>query len=377
MVSGRFSAFVAAVCVAALAACSGAESPGNAPDSASGTPTSPAPLGTTGPVPTAAADAPGATACAPGPGRVVEELPDVTVAAVEVPPVLLPDGTVALAGYTLPAQVVDAGCVIRFDAPGGCLGAVEITAATIPAATIPRSALPTQRLSDDRELAAVELAEVTAAAVTAPAVRTEQVCQVELDGELPTVSRAGVVRTGVSRSGVARPGGTRPGGCDGDRCAPEVSVPAVRLEPVRLPDVDVAPGRLESRDLTRDVEVLSGEGEVSYVAPAQVLFDTEQAVIRPQAAAALAEIAAAIQARSPGARLYVDGHTDDRGDEGYGQRLSEQRAAAVAAWLTSDGGIDAALITPRGFGESAPVVPNTSDANRQLNRRVVITVRAG
>ena len=75
--------------------------------------------------------------CAAGEGLEVEQLPDIVVPAVVVPAVNDDDGDVILEGFTIPAQLVDAGCVIRYDAPGGCLGAVTITGATIPAVTIP------------------------------------------------------------------------------------------------------------------------------------------------------------------------------------------------------------------------------------------------
>jgi outer membrane protein OmpA-like peptidoglycan-associated protein len=144
---------------------------------------------------------------------------------------------------------------------------------------------------------------------------------------------------------------------------------------VRLPDVDVDPERLVRRELPRsEVGVLSGAGGTSYVAPSGVLFDTDEARLRPDAVSALRTIAREIRRSAPDADLVVEGHTDDRGDEQYGLELSRRRARAVAAWLV-DQGFAPARITTRGFGETEPVVPNTSDANRQKNRRVVITVR--
>ena len=98
---------------------------------------------------------------------------------------------------------------------------------------------------------------MTAPTVVAPAVRTEAVCQVDEGGEVPTVSRAGVVRRAIARDGVVRPGDSRPGRCVDDVCIPAVRIDAVRLEPVRLPDVDVAPARLQRRRLGDDVDVLA------------------------------------------------------------------------------------------------------------------------
>jgi outer membrane protein OmpA-like peptidoglycan-associated protein len=212
---------------------------------------------------------------------------------------------------------------------------------------------------------------VTVPGVEAPAVNSPLVCQVENAGVLPTVTRKGVVRRGVARNGSARPGGRVK--ADGDR--PEFRVESVKIPAVRLPAVDIDPIRLESRKLPgQNVDVFTGDDKVSYVAPGDVLFDTDQATIRPDAAKALHAIAVKIKAAYPKARLRVEGHTDDRGDATYGLRLSERRAAAVAAWLVRNEHFDRALMTTKGFGETAPAVPNTSDANRQKNRRVVITV---
>lgn len=278
-----------------------------------------------------------------------------------------------LDGFTIPAQVIDAGCVVLYDAPGGCLGAVRITAAHIPPVTIPQSVLKAVGSSVPEK----DFPAVTVAGVDAPAVYSKQVCQVETKGRIPAVTRKGVVREGVSRNGAARPGGRRKGGCDGGTCVPEVRVETVRIEAVRLPDVDVDPARLESRKLQgQDVDVFTGEGKTSYVAPGDVLFDTDQFKIRPDAARALRAIAVQIKKRTPNAKLRVEGHTDDRGDATYGLRLSERRAKAVADWLVANG-FKRNLVTTKGFGETAPVVPNTSAANRQKNRRVVITVLGG
>ena len=51
------------------------------------------------------------------------------------------------------------------------------------------------------------------------------------------------------------------------------------------------------------------------------------------------------------------------------------RAQAVVAYLTQHG-IAAARLTAAGYGETRPEVPNTSKANRQLNRRTEFKVTA-
>lgn len=348
-----------------LAGCSDAEKPAAAPTPppASAPSASVTPSETPSATPTTPAVDPD---CVAGPGRTVQKLAAIQVPAVVVPPVTYTDKSgqqqTAVEGFTIPAQSIDAGCVVRYDAPGGCLGAIKISGAEIPPVTIPESTVAgTGKL----------FAAVTVPGVNAPAVNSPLVCQVENAGVLPTVTRKGVVRRGVARNGTARPGGRVKE--DGDR--PEFRVESVKVPAVRLPDVDVDPVRLESRKLPgENVDVFTGDDKVSYVAPGDVLFDTDQATIRPDAAKALHAIAAKIKAAHPNARLRVEGHTDDRGDAAYGMRLSERRAAAVAAWLISSEHFSKALIATKGFGETAPAVPNTSDANRQKNRRVVITV---
>ena len=69
------------------------------------------------------------------------------------------------------------------------------------------------------------------------------------------------------------------------------------------------------------------------------------------------------------------GHTDDVGDAAMNQDLSQHRAQAVVAYLTQYG-IAAARLTAAGYGETKPEAPNTTEANRQLNRHTEFKVTA-
>ena len=55
--------------------------------------------------------------------------------------------------------------------------------------------------------------------------------------------------------------------------------------------------------------------------------------------------------------------------EQMNQTLSQQRAAAVVAWLAQNG-IDKARLVAQGFGDSKPVADNTTEEGRAKNRRV-------
>lgn len=73
------------------------------------------------------------------------------------------------------------------------------------------------------------------------------------------------------------------------------------------------------------------------------------------------------QAGAFGYAIY--GHTDSRASDEYNIRLSQRRAASVAAVARSVGAVVEREI---GFGERQPLVPNTSAANMQKNRRVEV-----
>lgn len=97
-------------------------------------------------------------------------------------------------------------------------------------------------------------------------------------------------------------------------------------------------------------------------------FDTDKAKIKPEGYPVLYDVISVLK-KNPGVRVEIQGHTDSRGSYTYNQQLSEKRAQAVQAFLV-DGGVDPDRLTAKGYGESKPAVPNTSDANMARNRRV-------
>ena len=73
--------------------------------------------------------------------------------------------------------------------------------------------------------------------------------------------------------------------------------------------------------------------------------------------------------RNPGLEVEVAGHTDATGSHSYNQDLSLERARVVVEYLVSRG-VDAARLTPRGYGPDRPVASNETAAGRARNRRV-------
>jgi len=103
-----------------------------------------------------------------------------------------------------------------------------------------------------------------------------------------------------------------------------------------------------------------------------VLFDTGSFTLKPGAREKLAKVSGIVLAH-PGLVLQVEGHTDSVGGDDLNQRLSEQRAGSVRAFLV-DQGLNESAITAEGFGKTEPVATNDTAEGRQRNRRVEIVV---
>jgi OOP family OmpA-OmpF porin len=71
--------------------------------------------------------------------------------------------------------------------------------------------------------------------------------------------------------------------------------------------------------------------------------------------------------------LIVSGYTCDIGTAAYNMALSMRRATAVHDFLKKNG-LSSECISISGKGEESPALPNTGEANRKLNRRVVIHI---
>jgi outer membrane protein OmpA-like peptidoglycan-associated protein len=103
-----------------------------------------------------------------------------------------------------------------------------------------------------------------------------------------------------------------------------------------------------------------------------VLFETNQFLLKPAARESLAKLAGILLAY-PDLRLEVDGHTDSVGSDAYNQQLSEKRAAAVRDYLVQQG-LPMASATVMGFGKTQPVASNATAVGRRQNRRVELVV---
>ena len=127
--------------------------------------------------------------------------------------------------------------------------------------------------------------------------------------------------------------------------------------------------QIEGVEVTRP-----SEGEINVRLANNILFDTDSSTLRAASRTTLNDLARNF-AQYPDNVIAVEGHTDSTGTEQHNQRLSENRASAVADYLI-DSGVPASAITVYGYGELRPSSTNETVEGRQLNRRVEIHIRA-
>lgn len=112
----------------------------------------------------------------------------------------------------------------------------------------------------------------------------------------------------------------------------------------------------------------------SYDLSGDVLFARDQAELAVSAGSQLDAIVR-VAHMQPNATIVVTGYTDSDGTPEHNLTLSEQRAQAVAVFLSSQG-VSPDRLQVRGVGEADPVASNDSESHKAANRRVVVTVSA-
>src|SRR3990170_1350187 len=122
---------------------------------------------------------------------------------------------------------------------------------------------------------------------------------------------------------------------------------------------------LEARETSRGVVVNLPD----------ILFEFGRAELTTDARGKVGDVAEVLSHQARKRRVAVEGHTDSIGGDAYNQRLSEQRAEAVAGALGASG-LNRGRMAVKGYGERYPVAPNgnpdgsDNPAGRAKNRRV-------
>ena len=130
-----------------------------------------------------------------------------------------------------------------------------------------------------------------------------------------------------------------------------------------------------SRSSSSDSAVTySSDGKTTVASlSGDVTFDVDSSALTDRAKQVLDEIVSRWNGKAP-ATVTVVGHTDSVADDAYNQTLSEQRAKAVADYLTSK--VPSLNVQSSGKGESEPVASETNpdgsvnEAGKAANRHV-------
>jgi outer membrane protein OmpA-like peptidoglycan-associated protein len=133
----------------------------------------------------------------------------------------------------------------------------------------------------------------------------------------------------------------------------------------------------QSREIERDIEGARveriGEG-IKITFESGILFDFDRSDLKPVAQQNLTKLAAILNKYSD-TDILIEGHTDSDGAEDYNMGLSRRRAESVVNHLAGEA-VDATRFTIMAYGETQPVAPNDTAANKALNRRVEVAIMA-
>jgi outer membrane protein OmpA-like peptidoglycan-associated protein len=118
----------------------------------------------------------------------------------------------------------------------------------------------------------------------------------------------------------------------------------------------------------------TAENTLNLTMPSSITFGFNSAQLTSDAQNALNSVSNVLN-QYPASTINVTGHTDDIGSDSYNQKLSEQRAASVAGYL-SQHNVNSSRLAQQGMGERMPKFPNTDENNRGQNRRVELAIVA-
>jgi peptidoglycan-associated lipoprotein len=107
----------------------------------------------------------------------------------------------------------------------------------------------------------------------------------------------------------------------------------------------------------------------------RIHFALDRADLTPEARTTLAAKVEILRS-SPGLKLRIDGHADERGSDEYNLALSKRRAAEARRFMMGQG-IEAARLETVGYGEEQPLDPGSTETAWAMNRRADFRVTGG
>ena len=103
-----------------------------------------------------------------------------------------------------------------------------------------------------------------------------------------------------------------------------------------------------------------------------IVFETNSAELNSSSFGELDKLVNMLS-KNNSVKIEISAHTDDIGSNNYNLQLSNKRAKSVVSYLIEKN-INATRLIFVGYGESKPAIPNNSEANRAINRRVELRI---
>ena len=111
-----------------------------------------------------------------------------------------------------------------------------------------------------------------------------------------------------------------------------------------------------------------------------ILFDFDKYNVRAQAKPTLTKINLLLR-HYKNAQIFINGHTDNRGEDSYNLELSQKRAAAVKYYFINVFKVQNTRMQTKGYGKTKPISPNhnldgsDNPVGREKNRRVELIIK--
>ncbi|WP_224364414.1 OmpA family protein [Hyalangium versicolor] len=164
-----------------------------------------------------------------------------------------------------------------------------------------------------------------------------------------------------------------------DACPTEPGIPELKGCPAKDTDGDTLPdhrdncptepGPVDNQGCpVQEKQVVAIEKDRLQIKE-RVYFDSDNAKIQSRSFKLLDQVAKVVLEHPELEKVWIEGHTDERGSNDYNSELSQRRAEAVRDYLIKKG-VSPKRLEAKGMGRSLPVAPNTTEQGRAANRRV-------
>jgi outer membrane protein OmpA-like peptidoglycan-associated protein len=131
---------------------------------------------------------------------------------------------------------------------------------------------------------------------------------------------------------------------------------------------------LEKEQAANEIEIERVRDDLlKLTLDSEVSFDYNSAAIKPAFQQSLTKLSNVLTKYDRN-QVTIVGHTDSTGSDAYNQDLSIRRANSVVSELENRG-VPRGILRAEGRGEREPRADNSTEAGRQLNRRVEILIQ--